>query len=57
MKPPHQLSSEAIEEFKDIYSREFGRTLADEDANQMATDVLRLFDLFLKPESDQRKGE
>jgi hypothetical protein len=49
MKLPYRLSPEAIKEFEQIYSKEFGRSLTHEDAQQMAIDVLLLFDLFLTP--------
>lgn len=49
MKSPHQLSPEALQEFNEIYTEEFGRTLSEEDAQQMAVDVLRLFDTLITP--------
>ncbi len=40
------VSKEAIKEFKAIYKKEFGDTLSDEDAHEMATRLLRLFQLL-----------
>lgn len=48
MEPPKQLSQEAIEEFKAIYRDEFGMTLSDPVAREMAIRLLRLFYILLQ---------
>ncbi|MHC4270220.1 MAG: hypothetical protein ACYSTS_17400 [Planctomycetota bacterium] len=40
------LSKEALEEFKVIYKKEVCETLSDKDAHEMATRLLRLFQLL-----------
>ena len=47
MKPPQNLSREAIERFKALYEEEFGQTLTDDEAQEMGLRVLRLFDLLI----------
>lgn len=37
------LSPEEVEEFREIYAREFGRELTDEEAWEAAARTLRLF--------------
>ena len=43
------LSEEAIEEFKDIYYREFGRIISDEEAQEMGHNLLSLFKIIYRP--------
>lgn len=57
MEAPRQLSHEAVDEFKAIYQSEFGDTLSDGQAEQMALSVLRLFDLLSQPMSDDPDNE
>jgi hypothetical protein len=40
------LSKEALKEFKRIYKKEFGDKLSDKDAQEMATRLLRLFQML-----------
>lgn len=44
-----RLSSKAIEEFKQIYTEEFGEELSDAQAQETALRVLRIFRLLLRP--------
>jgi hypothetical protein len=46
MKTPQQLSQEAIEEFRAIYREEFGRTLSDEEVQEMSIRLLRFFGIL-----------
>jgi len=46
MKTPHQLSREAIEEFKAIYQEEFGETLSDDEVQEIAMRLLRFFGIM-----------
>jgi hypothetical protein len=46
---PDQLSQEAINEFKEIYQREFGEMLSDEQAREKAMSLLNLFYFLLQP--------
>jgi hypothetical protein len=46
MKPPQQLSSEAIEEFKAIYQEEFGELLSDDEVQEIAMRLLRFFGIL-----------
>jgi hypothetical protein len=41
METPQQLSSHAIEEFKDIYLEEFGKALSNDEAHEIALRLLR----------------
>lgn len=43
MKTPHQLSREAIDEFKAIYQDEFGELLSDAEVREIAIRLLRFF--------------
>jgi hypothetical protein len=49
MDRPMALSRESIESFKRIYQSEFGRSLADDEAEEMALRLLRVFDLLTRP--------
>ena len=40
------LSDEAVAEFKRVYHSEFGEALSEDQAQEMALRVLRLFDLL-----------
>jgi hypothetical protein len=42
------LSKEAIEEFKKIFYREFGRKLSDEEAHEKAQNLLSLFRIIYR---------
>jgi hypothetical protein len=46
MKTPQQLSREAIEEFKAIYQEEFGKSLTDDEAQEIALRLLRFFGIL-----------
>jgi len=48
MKTPHQLSREAIDEFKAIYQDEFGEELSDDEVREIATRLLRFFGILNK---------
>ena len=50
MKPPQQLSREAIEEFKAIYQDEFGQELSDDEVQEIAMRLLRFFGILSKPD-------
>ena len=41
-----QLSQEALDEFKEIYKKEFGKEISDADAREMGSRVLRIFKLL-----------
>ncbi len=49
MEAPQQLSRQAVEDFKAIYRDEFGEDIADDEAQEIALRLLRLFDLLLQP--------
>lgn len=53
MKTPQQLSRQAIDEFKAIYQEEFGRTLTDEEIQEIAVRLLRFFGILVRPHSDK----
>ena len=53
MKTPQQLSREAIDEFKAIYQEEFGKTLTDDEAHEMALRLLRFFGVLNEPLPDE----
>ena len=49
MKTPQQLSREAIDEFKTIYQEEFGKTLSDDEVQEIAIRLLRFFGILVRP--------
>ena len=49
MEPSQQLSREAVDEFKSAYREEFGRDLSDSEVQEMGLQLLRLFNLLLRP--------
>ena len=49
MEAPRQLSRQAVEEFKAIYHEEFGQDVSDDEAQEIALRLLRLFDLLVQP--------
>ena len=51
MKTPQQLSRQAIEDFKAIYQEEFGRTLSDEEVQEIALRLLRFIGILNQPEA------
>lgn len=53
MKTPQQLSREAIEEFKAIYQEEFGKSLTDDEVQEIALRLLRFFGILNKPNTDE----
>jgi len=44
-----RLSKEAIEEFKEIYQREFGETISDEKAQELGQNLISLFKIIYRP--------
>ncbi len=44
-----QLSKKAIDEFREIFRKEFGEELSDNEASTRATNFLELFSLIYKP--------
>ncbi len=49
MKTPQQLSREAIDDFKAIYKDEFGNELSDDEVQEVALRLLRLFGVLQTP--------
>ena len=47
MKTPQQLSRQAIDEFKAIYQEEFGKTLSDDEVQEIAVRLLRFFGILV----------
>ena len=43
------LSNKAIEEYRQIYKKEFGTELALEDARESAENFMRIFQLVYRP--------
>ena len=48
MKTPQQLSREAIDEFKAIYQDEFGKSLSDDEVQEIALRLLRFFGILVR---------
>ncbi|MBU3922995.1 hypothetical protein KJ684_02035 [Patescibacteria group bacterium] len=44
-----KLSKEAIDEYKDIYKKEFGEEISDEEAKEQGTKLLSLFKIIYRP--------
>ena len=49
MKTPQQLSHQAIDEFKAIYQEEFGKSLSDDEVQEIALRLLRFFGILVRP--------
>jgi len=47
MNPKQQLSREAIDEFREIYQKEFGELLSDEQIQEIALRLLRFFGILV----------
>lgn len=43
------LSKKAIKEFKEIYRKEFGKTISDEEAQEKGQKLLSLFKIIYRP--------
>ena len=43
------LSKKAIKEFKEIYKKEFGKTISDEEAEEKGQRLLSLFKIIYRP--------
>jgi hypothetical protein len=56
MEAPRQLSRQAIDDFKRIYQAEFGEMLSDDEAQEMALRLLRVFDLLSRPLPEDATG-
>ena len=48
MKTPQQLSRQAIDEFKTIYQEEFGKSLSDDEVQEIALRLLRFFGILVR---------
>ena len=57
MTTPQQLSRKAIDEFKVIYTEEFGRELSDDEVQEMALRLLRFFGILSQPLPDETPAE
>jgi len=44
-----RLRKQAIKEFKEIYYKEFGERISDEEAKEMGENILSLFKLVYQP--------
>ena len=44
-----RLSPEAIKEFQEIYRREFGKTISDDEARKIAERFITLVEIILRP--------
>jgi hypothetical protein len=53
MNTPKQLSREAIEEFKAIYHDKFGKTLTDDEVQEIALRLLRFFGILQQHSADK----
>jgi hypothetical protein len=52
-----KLSEEAIEEFRDIYYREYGKKISDEEAQEMGQNLLSLFKIIYRPIPEDENEE
>lgn len=51
-----QLSKQSIEEFRVIYANEFGKIITEEEALEMATRLIGLYQLIYRPLPGEREG-
>jgi len=47
--PTLEIDQDALQEFKEIYQAEFGKTLSDAEALEMGQRLLRLFQIIYRP--------
>lgn len=47
------LSNEIIQKFKNLYQTKFNVVITDEEATQMASDLVNLMQLLLKPDKKE----
>lgn len=53
----HRLSKEAIKEYQDIYTNEFGVVLTDDEADEMGWRLLEFFDTLSTPIQEEASIE
>lgn len=51
------ISNEILDKFKQLYQEKFGVILTDEEATQMATDLVNLMRVLLKPDPEPASKE
>lgn len=53
------ISQDAIKEFKEIYYKEFGSILSDEEAEEKGTNLISLFKIIYRqiPDEEEKKDE
>jgi hypothetical protein len=51
------ISNELLEKLKKIYQAKFNVSLTNEEATQMATDIVNLMKVLLEPEPQEIKEE
>ena len=51
------LTKEAIEEFQDVYFKEFGIRLSMTEATEKASDLMRLYNSVLSEKEDGSRNE
>ncbi len=54
---PIYPSKENVEEFKEIFQKEYGRKLTDEEANESAYSLLNFFKLLLEVDERNKRQE
>jgi hypothetical protein len=52
-----EISQKALEEFKDIWRKQFGEEISDKDAYEEAICLLRLFKVIYRPLPTKNKKE
>lgn len=52
-----EISQKALEEFKEIWKRQFGEEISDKDAYEEASCLLRLFKVIYRPLPSKTKKE
>lgn len=57
METSQQLSRQAIEEFKTIYQEEFGKSLSDDEVQEIAMRLLRFFGILDQPLPDETREQ
>jgi hypothetical protein len=51
------LSEEAIKEFKEVYFREFGKKISDEEAQEIGQNLLSLFKIIYRTIPEDKEKE
>ncbi len=50
------LSEKAINEYKELYKKKFGKEISNQEALEQATNLMRLIEIVYKPMTEKEHG-